>query len=168
MLDGKYMGMPGIDKIGGNRPAEDFYKVVSSSANNWDKTYVMSETYGDMGNISIESMYNIAIEQYTKGINQLIPHAVWYNNADVWFLPELSYRNPLYNYQLADFNKFLSRLNYMLARTGRHVSDVAMMYPINTLQAGHYFDGPEGFYKGGVNIPDVDYSMVSRLSLIHI
>lgn len=163
MLDGKYMGMPGIDKIGGNRPAEDFYKVVSSSANNWDKTYVMSETYGDMGNISIESMYNIAIEQYTKGINQLIPHAVWYNNADVWFLPELSYRNPLYNYQLADFNKFLSRLNYMLARTGRHVSDVAMMYPINTLQAGHYFDGPEGFYKGGVNIPDVDYSMVSRI-----
>ena len=163
MLDGKYMGMPGIDKIGGNRPAEDFYKVVSSSANNWDKTYVMSETYGDMGNISIASMYNIAIEQYTKGINQLIPHAVWYNNANVWFLPELSYRNPLYNYQLADFNKFLSRLNYMLARTGRHVSDVAMMYPINTLQAGHYFDGPEGFYKGGVNIPDVDYSMVSRI-----
>lgn len=163
MLDGKYMGMPGIDKIGGNRPTEDFYKVVSSSANNWDKTYVMSETYGDMGNISIERMYNIAIEQYTKGINQLIPHAVWYNTADVWFLPELSYRNPLYNYLLADFNKFLSRLNYMLARKGRHVADVAMMYPINTLQAGHYFDGPEGFYKGGVNIPDVDYNVVSRI-----
>lgn len=163
MLDGKYMGMPGIDKIGGNRPAEDFYKVVSSSANNWDKTYVMSETYGDMGNISIERMYNIAIEQYTKGINQLIPHAVWYNNADVWFLPELSYRNSRYNSLLADFNRFLSRLNYMLARTGRHVADVAMIYPINTLQAGHYFDGPEGFYKGGVNIPDVDYNMVSRM-----
>lgn len=163
MLDGKYMGMPGIDKIGGNRPAEDFYKVVSSSANNWGKTYVMSETYGDMGNISIERMYNIAIEQYTKGINQLIPHAVWYNNADVWFLPELSYRNSRYNSLLADFNRFLSRLNYMLARTGRHVADVAMIYPINTLQAGHYFDGPEGFYKGGVNIPDVDYNMVSRM-----
>lgn len=123
----------------------------------------MSETYGDMGNISIERMYNIAIEQYTKGINQLIPHAVWYNNADVWFLPELSYRNLRYNSLLADFNRFLSRLNYMLARTGRHVADVAMIYPINTLQAGHYFDGPEGFYKGGVNIPDVDYNMVSRM-----
>lgn len=111
MLVGKYISMPGIDKIGGNRPAEHFYKVVSSSANNWDKTYVMSETYGDMGNISIETMYRIATEQYTKGVNYLIPHAVWYNDANVSFLPELSWRNPLYNEALPDFNRFLSRLN---------------------------------------------------------
>ncbi len=163
MLDGKYMGMPGIDKIGGNRPAEHFYKVVSSSANNWDKTFVMSETFGDMGNISMETMYRIATEQYTKGINQLIPHAVWYNNQNVTFLPELSYRNPLYNYGLADFNKFLSRLNYILARPGRHVADVAVLYPINTMQAGHYLDGPKGYYQGGVDILGTDYNVVSRI-----
>lgn len=163
MLDGKYMGMPGIDKIGGNRPAENFYKVVSSSANNWDKTYVMSETYGDMGNISMETMYRIATEQYTKGINQLIPHAVWYDNSNVTFLPELSYRNPLYNYGLADFNTFLSRLNYMLARPGRHVADVAVVYPITTMQAGHYLDGPKGYYQGGVDIPGIDYNVVSAI-----
>ena len=163
MLVGKYMSMPGIDKIGGDRPAEHFYKVVSSSANNWDKTYVMSETYGDMGNISMERMYNIATEQYTKGINQLIPHAVWYNAANVSFLPELSWRNPLYNYGLPDFNRFLSRLNYMLARTGRHVADVAVLYPINTLQAGHYLDGPKGNMQGGVDVPGTDYNVVSRI-----
>ena len=73
MLDGKYMSMPGIDRIGGNRPTENFYKVVSSSANNWDHTLVMSETYGDMGNITTETMYRIATEQFTKGINYLIP-----------------------------------------------------------------------------------------------
>lgn len=163
MLVGKYMSMPGIDKIGGDRPAEHFYKVVSSSANNWDKTYVMSETYGDMGNISMERMYNIATEQYTKGVNQLIPHAVWYNAANVSFLPELSWRNPLYNYGLPDFNRFLSRLNYMLARPGRHVADVAVLYPINTLQAGHYLDGPKGNMQGGVDVPGTDYNVVSRV-----
>lgn len=42
MLCGKYMDIPGIDKIGGERPAELFYKVVSSSAANWDKNLVMS------------------------------------------------------------------------------------------------------------------------------
>ncbi len=163
MLVGKHLTMPGIDKIGGGRPTENFYKVVSSSAHNWDKTYVMSETYGAMGNISVEQLYQIAIEQYTKGINHLIPHAVWYNDGDVTFLPELSWRNPLYNKDLPRFNAFLSRLNYMLARPGRHVADVAVLYPIQTLYAGHYLDGPKGYYEGGVEVEGTDYPQVSRI-----
>lgn len=163
MLVGKYLSMPGIDKIGGGRPTENFYKVVSSSANCWDKTYVMSETYGDMGNLPVEELYHIAIEQYTKGINHLIPHAVWYNNGDVTFLPELSWRNPLYKAELPRFNSFLARLNYLLARPSRHVADVAMVYPIQTLYAGHYLDGPKGFYQGGVNVEGTDYPEISHL-----
>ena len=128
MLCGKYMDVPGIDKIGGDRPAELFYKVVSSSAANWDKRLVMSETFGAMGDIPVRELYTIAMEQYTKGINQLIPHAVWYNDADVTFLPELSYRNPLYNEALPAFNRFLARLNYLLQPEGRTVADIAMLY----------------------------------------
>ena len=56
MLCGKYMDVPGIDKIGGDRPAELFYKVVSSSAANWDKQLVMSETFGAMGNIPVREV----------------------------------------------------------------------------------------------------------------
>lgn len=161
MLDGKYVSMPGIDKIGGPVGTENFYKVVSSSANNWDKDYVMSETYGAMGNIPTETMYQVAIEQYTKGINHLIPHAVWYNDANVTFLPELSWRNPLYNAELPRFNRFLSRLNYMLSRRGRHVADIAMLYPIQTQYAGHYFGGPKSPDAGGVDVPGTDYPNVS-------
>ena len=162
MLVGKHLTMPGIDKIGNGRNTEDFYKVVSSSANNWDKTFVMSETYGAMGNISVETLYQVAIEQYTKGINHLIPHAVWYNDGDVTFLPELSWRNPLYNAELPRFNAFLSRLNYVLAREGRHVADVAVLYPIQTQYAGHYFDGPKGYYEGGVDVAGTDYTQISH------
>lgn len=86
----KYQTAPGIDKIGGPRPAEKFYKIVSSAAYNWDHSLVMSETYGAMGDIPWDTLYNIAMDQYTKGINVLIPHAVWYNDADVTFKPELS------------------------------------------------------------------------------
>ena len=163
MLVGKHLSMPGIDKIGGGRPTENFYKVVSSSANCWDKTFVMSETYGAMGNIPVEQLYQIAIEQYTKGINHLIPHAVWYDDRNVTFLPELSWRNSLYNKDLPSFNRFLARLNYMLARPGRHIADVAMLYPIQTQYAGHYLDGPKGYYEGGVQVPGTDYPEVSRL-----
>lgn len=163
MLCGKFMDIPGIDKIGGDRPAELYYKVVSSSANNWDKQWVMSETYGAMGNISVKTMYEIAMDQYTKGINMLIPHAVWYNDKDVTFLPELSYRNELYRDDLPAFNQFLSRLNYLLRKEGRHVADIAMIYPIESLQGDHFLDGPEGYYNGGVKIPDADYIAVSSL-----
>lgn len=163
MLCGKYMTMPGIDKIGGNRPAENFYKVVSSSANNWDHTLVMSETFGDMGNISTETLYRIATEQYTKGINYLIPHAVWYNDNNVTFLPELSWRNPLYNKEMPKFNRFLARLRYVLARPGQHVADVAVLYPIQTQQSGHYLDGPLGYYQGGVAVDGTDYTRVSQI-----
>lgn len=164
MLCGKYMDIPGIDKIGGDRPAERFYKVISSSAYNWDKPYVMSETYGAMGNISVEEMYAIAMEQYAKGINQLIPHAVLYDDSAVTFLPELSYRNSLYREAFPTFNMFLSRLNYLLAKPNdRHVADIAMIYPIEAMQAEHNMDGKNGFYDGGVVIPNMDYVNLSTL-----
>ena len=159
----KYQAIPGVDKIGGNRPAERIYKVISSSAYNWDKTLVMSETYGAMGNLSWESMYAVAMEQYTKGINILIPHALWYDDNNVVFKPELSYRSPIYAKKLPEFNTYIARLNVMLQNDGRHVSDIAVLYPIATLQGSHHLDGPLGFYKGGVTVSEADYVDVGEL-----
>ena len=158
----KYQTAPGIDKIGGPRPAEKFYKVVSSAAYNWDHSLVMSETYGAMGDIPWDTLYNIAMDQYTKGINVLIPHAVWYNDADVTFKPELSHRNTLYSGKLHQFNTFLARLNVLLRNEDRYVTDIAMLYPIETMQGEHNFDGPLDPYQGGVKISDMDYIQVSE------
>lgn len=161
MLCGKYMTMPGIDKIGGDRPAERFYKVVSSSAQNWDHQNVMSETFGAMGDIPVDSLYKTGIEQFSKGITDLISHAVWYDDAHVTFKPELSWRNPLYRDELPAFNTFLARLRYILARPGRHVADVAVLYPVQTQYAGHYMDGPLGRFDGGVAIEGTNYDRLS-------
>jgi hypothetical protein len=158
----KYLEIPGIDKIGGNRPAERFYKVISSSAYNWNKKLVMSETYGAMGNISWNEIFSIAMDQYAKGINMLVPHAVWYDDKHVTFLPELSHRNPLYADSLKIFNQFLARLNLVLRQEGRHVADIAVLYPIHSLQGDHYLDGPLGFINGGVSIPKTDYIDVAN------
>ena len=148
---------PGVDKIGGNRPAERVYKVISSAAYNWDRTLVMSETYGAMGDLSWNEMYIIALEQYTKGINLLIPHAVWYDDTHVAFEPELSYRSPIYADGLPEFNTCLARLNVMLQNDACHVADIAVLYPIATLQGSHHLDGPLGYYQGGVAVPEADY-----------
>jgi hypothetical protein len=159
----QHQDIPGVDKIGGDRPAERFYKVISSAAYNWDKALVMSETYGAMGDISWDTIYRVAMEQYTKGVNQLIPHAVWYDDTQVTFAPELSWRHPKYAKQLPLYNRYMSRLNLMLQNHGRHVADIAMLYPVSTLQAGHYLDGKLGPYKGGVAIPEADYVDISEL-----
>jgi hypothetical protein len=153
----KYQDIPGIDKIGGNRPAERFYKVVSSAACNWDHSLVMSETYGAMGNLSWHEIFGIAMDQYVKGINLLIPHAVWYNTERVTFLPELSLRNPLYADSLRIFTDYLARLNVVMQNEGRWMGDVAVLYPVHTMQSGHYLDGPLGYYRGGVELPGLDY-----------
>lgn len=115
-----------------------------------------------MGNIPWDTLYNVAMDQYSKGINMLIPHAVWFNDRDVTFEPELSHRNRLYNQGLYEFNTFLARLNMLLRNDDRFVTDVAMLYPIETMQGEHYFDGPLGAYAGGVKIPDMDYVQISQ------
>ncbi|MBK9391820.1 MAG: hypothetical protein IPN68_17115 [Bacteroidetes bacterium] len=141
----KYLEIPGIDKIGGYRYAERFYKLLSSAAYNWDKKLVMSETYGAMpnygepGDLSWNDIWSIANDQYTKGINMLIPHAVWYDNTKVTYKPELSYRNPLYADSLKAYTTYLSRLNVILQADGKHVADVAVLYPIQSLLGDHYF-----------------------------
>ena len=158
----KYQDVPGIDKIGGDRPAEKFYKIVSSAAYNWDRSLVMSETYGAMGDIPWDSLYGIAMDQYTKGINMLIPHAVWYNDNDVTFKPELSHRSPIYREGLYEFNTFLARLNVLLQNEARYVTDIAVLYPIETMQGEHRFDGPLTAYEGGVKVPDMDYIQIGQ------
>ncbi len=164
----KHQAIPGVDKIGGNRPAERIYKIISSSAYNWDKTLVMSETYGAMGNLSWQDMYAVAMEQYTKGINMLIPHAVWYDDKHVVFKPELSHRSPIYGEGLAEFNTFIARMNVLLQNDARHISDIAVLYPIATLQGSHYLDGPLGFYKGGVAVSEADYMDVGELLIAEV
>jgi hypothetical protein len=163
-----YLDIPGIDKIGGDRPAERFYKIVSSAAYNWDKSLVMSETYGAMGDLGWDAIYTVAMEQYTKGINVLIPHAVWYDDRNVTFKPELSWRNPLYAERLPEFNTYLARLNVLLQNDAAHVADIAVLYPIATLQGSHHLDGPLGYYQGGVAVPEADYVAVGELLAVDL
>lgn len=164
----EHLDIPGVDKIGGDRPAERFYKVISSAAYNWDKALVMSETYGAMGDLSWEEIYEVAMEQYTKGINLLIPHAVWYDDQKVTFKPELSWRHARYAERLPEFNTYLGRLNVLLQNPGGHVADLAVVYPIATLQGSHYLDGPLGHYRGGVAVPEADYVEVGEALAVEI
>ena len=156
--------IPGIDQIFQYGRASRAYKVVSSAAANFDRPLVMCECYGGTANMPVANLYKEAMDQFAKGINLFVPHAVWYDPATIVFPPELSYRDPTYGPALVAYNRYMARLQRILQQ-GRHVADIAVLYPIATLQAGYHF-GVGVPYEGGIIPPEADYMDVGeRLSL---
>ena len=138
----KNQPIPGVDVINGYGYTQEAYKIISSSANNWDKGVVMSESFGVFHDQTMDSIYKSTMDQFTKGVNLIIPHAVWYddNPQYVTYVPELSYRSPLFGPHLPAFNNFAARAQTLL-QNGRHVADIAMLYPIDTLESEFIFNG---------------------------
>lgn len=160
----QYQDIPGIDEIFERYRAANAYKIVSSAAYNWDKPLVMCESYGGMGeNISIEGLYKELMEEYVKGVNCFVPHAVWTNNESkaVIFPPELSYRSEQYGKELMKLSDYAARLSYLL-QGGRHIADIAVLYPIHSLHAEYYMDWGTP-YEGG---PFIEKNNYQELSLV--
>ena len=149
--------VPGVDIIDYFGKSQESYKIVSSSANNWDKGQVMSESFGVFRGTDSKDFYRSALDQYAKGINMIIPHAVWYDDdpSYVTYVPELSYRNPQFKDDLAAMSEYFGRSGHLL-QNGRHVADIAMLYPIDYLETSFLFNGQE-------NKPaDADYMRVGE------
>jgi hypothetical protein len=162
----RHQDIPGIDQISAYGRASKAYKIVSSAANNYDRPLVMSECYGAMKNLPVANLYKEAMDQFAKGINWMVPHAVWYDPASVRFPEELSFRSPVYGPALPAYNDYMARLQRILQH-GRHVADIAVLYPIATLQAGYRFDvgAPN---QGGVTPPEADYMDVGEMLALKV
>lgn len=163
----RHQEIPGIDEIGHFGRTQNAYKLISSAAVNWDRTQVMSETYGAITGMPVRDLYRIAMDEYAKGVNLLVPHAVWLSNDPkrVTFEPELSWRNAQYGPELPAFNQYVGRLNLLLQR-GFPVADIAVFYPIATLHAGYRF-GEGDAYQGGAIVPEADYQTIGENLSLH-
>lgn len=154
MLMFKHQAVPAIDDIWWWGRTNRAYKLVSSAAYNWDKPLFMAETYaGYRNNMSPEIVYKVAVDQATMGAN-----------FQVGALPRD---------KTPESDRLIGRLCYMLQH-GRHVADVAILYPIASLQAAYCFgdwgDAPragamEVAYarEGGIVPPEIDYIELGEL-----
>lgn len=164
----EYQPIPGLDQVFKYGRGSGMYKIISSAAYNYDRPLVMTEVYGGEGRIPIEMLYREAMDQAAKGVNLFVPHAVWYDSSpeQVNFQPELSHRDPLYGKALPVYNQYIGRLHGLLQPPGRHVAEIAVLYPITSLQAAYHFDGPLKPYVGGVVPKEADYmDLGERLAL---
>ncbi|MHB8953307.1 MAG: glycosyl hydrolase [Pirellulaceae bacterium] len=159
----EHQSIPGLDQIFAYDRGAHMYKVVTSAAVNYGHRLVMTECYGAM-DLPVPNLYREAMDQFVKGVNLMVPHAVWYRTNPIFFPPELSYRTEPYASELPRYNQYIARLQRILQQ-GRPVVDIAVLYPIHGLQSAYYF-GPGEPYQGGVIPSWADYMDVGeRLSL---
>jgi hypothetical protein len=145
----EYQDVPGADDIFFWGRANSGYKVVTSASYNYDKPVTWAETYAAYGKINKDTAYRVAMDQYAMGINMQTPFPSGIENK----------LSPL---EIQEFNKYIGRLSYMM-QGGRHVSDVAVLYPIASAMAYNVFD--EGWmyaYLGGKMPKEFDYMTVGE------
>jgi hypothetical protein len=143
----KHAQRPLLDVIGAYGSKRDGYKLSGSAAFLYDKPILQCETYGAFegwkeANFTPDLLYRTAMELYVRGINLIIPHGVWYAHPNVPTPPEISWRNPIVGPSLPDYNTWAARCQVIL-QGGRHVADIAVLYPITAIYADCYF-GHEG------------------------
>ena len=158
----KHQDIPAIDQVFQYGRASKAYKIVSSAAINYDRPLVLTECYGGINKMPVANLYKEAMDQFAKGINVMVPHAVWYLPEKIVFQPDLSPGSVVYGPELSAYNEYIGRLQRML-QGGRHVADIAVLYPIATLQGGYHFEGPLKPYDGGIIPAEADYMDVGEL-----
>ena len=123
----------------------------------------MCECFGAIENITEQGIYRESFDLFTKGINMLVPHAVWLNDeADkVKFKPELSYRNDYYGKLMPKFNRFCSIVQSRL-QNGGQVNSIAVLYPIDSLQYVYSFSWKGDPVQGGKSYRNNNYMKLGQ------
>lgn len=145
----KYQSVPATDDIYYPGRSNVGYKVVSSSAYNWDKPEMFTETFAAYSRaqykaLTPENYMRVSLDQLAMGTNIQIEFEQKFDGVDY----------------------FLGRGGYMM-RGGRHVADIAVIYPIAALQTAyslpsrtqnaHYYA-----YMGGIVPREIDYMDVGE------
>ena len=161
----KYQDIPAVDQIFFYGRSSNIYKVISSAANNYDRPVVATECYGAIRRMPVKNLYKEAMDQFAKGINLMEPHAVWYTDI-VDIQPDLSPASKKFGSALPAFNEYIGRLQGLL-QGGRHIADIAILYPIASLQGSYHF-GPGDPGMGGVIPGEADYLDIGEMLSLDI
>jgi hypothetical protein len=126
----QYQSAPTVDDIWWYGRSNPSYKIVTSAAFNYDHSIIRAETYAAYRILDEKIAYSVAMDQFAMGVNYQIPARTVQPKR-----PEL--------------NDYVGRLSYIL-QGGRHVSDIAVLYPIASMHAQYHnlggvtFPQPEG------------------------
>ena len=138
-------------------------KLAMPAAENTDGKTVYCDIFRDYYKFNAEIVYNEAINAYAQGINNLILHSPT--------VKEISKREKkVYKIKNGDlqtsFSKFIRSAQALLS-IGKCVSDIAIMYPVNAIQANvNFYQRNEGRFEYPPSQIQNDYmTLMSILSV---
>lgn len=137
----RWFGAPGADDPGAAERRDLFKgKVHSSIAQLYGRSRVWLEGYHSSGwGVTPAQLIAFTNENIAFGYNLLNLHGLYYTTYGgywEWAPPDFHFRQPYWKHMGA-FNAYVSRLGYLMSQ-GHRASDVAMLYPTSTVQAGLY------------------------------
>ena len=155
----RHAHIPLLDYIFYHTHGRDGFKLISSAADVYDRPVVAAEMNGAFLEDKFDTLmlFRTAMDVFTRGVNFLIPHGMWYDYRPeaVRIPPLISSYSPKTGPALPTYSNFVARSCYLL-QGGRRVSDIAILYPIASLQA--YFKFNSGKKPWGTYVPEeTDY-----------
>jgi len=168
----RHVQIPLLDAIFYYGRGVNGFKQVSSAADLGDKPIVGAELCGafpaDMDSLTL---YRVVMESMVRGVNFVVPHGMWYDSdpRKVAIPPLISHENPLLGKCLPNYSNYVAR-SCMMLQDGRHVSDIAILSPIASVQAGSYMyrDKTSGLPIANWVPENVNHHQLSDLLTNHI
>ena len=162
----RYTQVPLVDVIIRYQFGQNGHKLISSAADYYDRPVVSTEIYGAFKDRDYKfdslMLYRPMFEMFSRGVNFVIPHGMWYNPEKVYIPPLVSPFNEEIAPALPAYSDFVGR-SCLLLQGGRRVAEIGVMYPFEEL-AGHFvFDNPDGIRQGFYVSPEADYQEISGL-----
>ena len=162
----RYTQIPLVDVIIRYQFGQDGHKLISSAADYYDRPVVSTEIYGAFRerdqHFDSMMLYRPMFEMFTRGVNFVIPHGMWYNPEKVYIQPLVSTYNEEIAPALPSYSDFVGR-SCLLLQGGRNIAEIGVMYPFEEL-AGHFvFDNPDGIRQGFYISPETDYQDISGI-----
>ena len=160
----RHVDIPLMDAIfyhGHGRPG---FKLISSAATMYDRPLVAAEAYGAYPENDFDAtmLYRTGMELFARGVNRVVPHGMWLDPQHVEISPLISHFSAKLLPALPAYNQWAARSSLLL-QAGRPVVDLAMLYPIASLQAFYNFNLPDARRWGQYLPPEADYQILSDL-----
>ena len=159
----RHVHIPLMDAIHGYPYGRPGFKLISSAADAFDKQLVGAEIYGNYSDRETDSamLYRVAMEVMARGVNFLVPHGMWYEPDTVKIPPLIAHYNPRLAPALPGYNDFAGRSTFLL-QGGRRVADIALLFPIQSLEAWYAWE--TGRPRCGKDVPPgTDYNRIGDL-----
>lgn len=159
----RHTAIPLADSIFNYGLGLDGFKLMSSVADFHDRPLVAVEIYGAFKDAVIDNnmLYRNVMDCYTRGINLVLPHAMWYKRGPgLRYIPPLiSPENEAIVDELPNYSQYVGRCSFLL-QGGRRVADVGMIYPYPDIAGSFPVTIPLHSLEGA---PFTDYMDLSAL-----